>query len=107
MKNVDIGFKFKKGLADDNAKPMDLEELFQRMVFGSNPHVNVKAAKMTTEAMIQAEEGKIDDEFENHFNVLHSVSAWLRKDMIIETLKMKDDVPEKTKEKRYENWTSP
>ena len=103
MKHLEIGFKMRKGLTASDDKVMDLEELFLFIVYGGHPFVNPIAGRM---------DGPEDEKLqkETHYNVIHDVMMWLKKETIIETLKMHEPTAEKKnkgEEEPVAGWLAP
>jgi hypothetical protein len=103
MRHLEIGFKMRKGLTASDDKVMDLEELFLFIVYGGHPFVKPIAGRM---------DGPEDEKLqkESHYNVIHDVMKWLKKETIIETLKMHEPTAEKKNKKEEEpvaGWLAP
>jgi hypothetical protein len=102
IKHVKIGFKWKEGLARKDDPAMDLEELFESLVFGLNPFVETITVQKQKEINEKEdleenlEEEEMDDfgpelkPYRDHFNRLEQIMSWLTKEDILNTLKIQD-----------------
>ena len=70
-------------------KAVDLEDLFRMVVFGNNPFFDVNESKVAAVSKSRQEKAE-NDIFKDHFSRLDHLMKWLKKDDIIDTLKLQD-----------------